>query len=204
MAANKPQIVLRRQLPLSTWQMSPLSLGKQRGHSSHFVSLLSTRRTKTKTAECLTRCPAQVEASLFRDACRSERKEGKILANLSLEVFKQKISTERICTLVKDFWDNKNHKPNVPRVAFVTHLKSVLTAQQSRPRSLTENLLNVFIKHFQLGVEVGSSCLNHSRLLPEWCSETRRIQFLDLSGVSWHPSCWKDKILKRNSRKYNS
>ena len=88
------------------------------------------------------------------------------------KLFPEGVSAERLCALSKDYWESNCHKPNIPRAAFGTHLREVLTVhQQKGTQCLSENLLNIFVKHFQLSVEARASALTHSRLLPEWCSE---------------------------------
>ncbi len=46
-----------------------------------------------------------------------------------------------------------------------------MLAEEQHLVSLTEGFLKVFTKHLCLNVEALSSCLTHSRLIPEWCLE---------------------------------
>src|SRR5690348_3316208 len=71
----------------------------------------STRRSKTKTAECFA-----VETSFFREACDLR---GKGTGEISPWKSSNRNFTERICTL-KRFLGNNNHNQMYP-VAFVTH-----------------------------------------------------------------------------------
>ena len=85
---------------------------------------------------------------------------------------KQKITSERLSLLLEDFWNSNAHKPSVPRVTFVPEVKKALVEHNLFvTSSITENLASILVKHLHLSVEAVTSCLDHSRHLPEWCAD---------------------------------
>ena len=130
------------------------------------------------------------------------------------EMFETKVPKDRLSILANDFWKVNSQKPNVPRAIFANVLGKAINESQSAV-SLSESLVTILVEHFRLNVEALSSCLIHSRLLYEWCSEREEdslfgslenFRSTSLDGkntlfVYLHPPGNEDKYLYVNTNK---